>query len=108
MRLDRNLNPDGKGKYALIKLRVAEPVVIESAFAQSGYQKPLRYELDADAVDFGDTPETDFFVIRLQDKYAAAALRAYAMEAGNDDPEYAADIFELVERAENMESRRPD
>lgn len=68
MKLDRNLNPSGMGKYALIKLRIDQP--------SAAIGNPPRMTIAADAVDFGNTKETDFFVIRLKDKYAAPALAA--------------------------------
>jgi hypothetical protein len=87
MKLDRNINPDGKGKYALIKLR----------------EKPF-------VVDFGDTPDSDFFVIRLKDKYAAPALLAYSLAAREDgDIEWADEVFRLAEKAANHPGKRkPD
>lgn len=51
MKLDRNSNPDGRGKYALINLRTNK-------------------------VEWGD--EDQFFVIKYKDRFAEAALRAYA------------------------------
>lgn len=61
------------------------------------------------AVDFGDSEDTDFFVIRLKDKYAAAALLAYANEARKDDPEYADDILKLANIAMlHGDKRKPD
>lgn len=54
MRLDRNINPDGRGKYALINLRTNK-------------------------VEWGGpTAEEQFFVLKLKDEFAAPALRAYA------------------------------
>lgn len=90
MKLDRNLNPDGRGKYALLKLRRQftpfSPELQECA-------NKLK---EAGLLDFGDSPESDFFVIRLKDKYAAPALGAYAAAALRDDPEYAEEIFTLA------------
>lgn len=51
MKLDRNINPDGKGKYALINLR-------------------------KNTVEWGEPDQ--FFVIKYKDEFAAAALEAYA------------------------------
>ena len=103
MKLDRNLNPDGRGKYALLKLRrQAQPF---SPDLQECAQK-LK---DAGLLDFGGTPETDFFVIRLKDKYAAPALGAYAAAALRDDPEYAEEIFTLAGMAAaHPNQRMPD
>jgi len=100
MKLDRNIKNDGTGKYALIKLRVDKPLLTPGHFH--------TYSVKAEAVDFGDTPETDFFVIRLKDKYAYCALMAYAIEASKDDPEYASEIFTLADLASRNENRKPD
>lgn len=109
MKLDRNLNEAGIGKYALIKLRVAKPEVVNSMVGSDGVIKPATYEIPARAVDFGNTEDTDFFVIRLKDKYAAAALQAYAIAASEDDEEYAKEIEALAEMAWNHPSKkRPD
>lgn len=54
MKLDRNVNSDGRGKYALINLR--------SNKVQWGWESP------------GD----QFFVIKYKDRFARFALAAYA------------------------------
>lgn len=103
MKLDRNVNPDGRGKYALLKLRrQAKPFTVELQDCAA----KLR---DAGLLDFGDTAEDEFFVIRLKDKYAAAALDAYATAAFNDDPEYAREIAVLANKADNHPlKKKPD
>lgn len=58
MRLDRNLNPDGKGKYAIINLRT-------------------------NRVEWGG-PNAQFFVIKYKDKFAVPALKAYAQAVLNE------------------------
>jgi len=83
MKLDRTVRPDGLGTYALINLRTAQ--------VAWGY---------ADSDD-------EFFVIKLQDCYAAAALYAYARAAEADDPAYAADIRALAQRAHNHPQHKP-
>lgn len=105
MKLDRNINTDRKGKYALIKLRVDVPVVhiVENP------AEPIMAEVQSRAIDFGNTPETEFFVIRLKDKYAYEALRAYALAATIDDPEYALEVMDLASKAHAYPNkRRPD
>ncbi len=54
MKLDRNINPDGRGKYALINLR-------------------------NNTVCWGG--DDQFFVIKYKDMFASAALHAYAIAA---------------------------
>lgn len=53
MKLDRNINPDGRGKYALINLRTNQ-------------------------VQWGGADGEQFFVLKYKDRFAAPALRAYA------------------------------
>ena len=75
MKLDRNLNANGKGKYALLNLR-------------------------NDRIEWGFVGASDeFFVIKLKDKYAQAALIAYADAAEHDDPEWAKEVRELAQRS---------
>jgi hypothetical protein len=112
MKLDRNINPNGIGKYALLKLRMLENVRDPGAFGElaSSVAKALEL-LEMDGIlDWGNTPQTDFMVIRLKDKYAQAALRAYADAARSDDPEYAAEIDEMAARSgpSHPFCKRPD
>jgi len=101
MKLDRNITNPRRDKYALIKLRVATPRIIRD---ESG-----DVRVKAESIDFGDTEDSDFFVIRLKDKYAGPALTAYAVEAEQDDPEYAKEIFALADKAKNHPNRKmPD
>ena len=103
MKLDRNINPDGTGKYALRELLKLEA---QKDFSATTSVSALAMQ---GIVDHGGTPETDFFVIRLKDKYAAAALTAYANAANKDDPEYAAEIHHLAQIAANYPNKRkPD
>lgn len=104
MKLDRNSNPDGRGKYALIKLRDTDaPLEMVKRAVTPDRLAPLP-------VDLGDTPETEFFVIRLKDKYAAPALHAYADAVLKDnDIDYAFDIRCLANRSSRCTNKRnPD
>lgn len=101
MKLDRNINPDGTGKYALILQR-------KTPFVSRPFS-PGMVLMREESIDFGNTPETEFFVIRLKDIYAPAALIAYAEAARRDDPEYADEIAELARRSmEYPNKRKPD
>lgn len=94
MQLDRNQNPNGKGKYALVNLRKLEgdprtPPEMAAAIASN-----------PGAIEFGFVGASDeFWPIKLKDKYAAAALTAYADAAEADDPEYAQQVRDMVKRA---------
>jgi hypothetical protein len=102
MKLDRNINPDGTGKYALVLMR--------EFFKLSSAEKQALYLLaSAKVIDHGDTPNSEFFVIRLKDRYAAPALAAYALAASEDDPEYGSEIMELAKRAvKHPSKKKPD
>jgi hypothetical protein len=86
MRLDRNINPDGQGKYELRNLRTGEIVT-----------------------DCGPGEEHEFFVIMLKDRYAQAALLRYADRCEERDPEFAKEVRILAAHAAVHPSRRePD
>lgn len=103
VKLDRNITNPRRGKYALIKLRE-----VQVMSASTGEDSRLTVRPHS-AVDFGDTEDSDFFVIRIKDKYAAMALQAYADAAREDDPEYADEIVDLARVALNHPNRkRPD
>lgn len=98
MKLDRNTNPNKTGKYALIKLRTDFPRQIGTFI-----------EVKQEAIDYGDSPESEFFLIRLKDKYAAPALAAYALAAYPDDQEYAMEVLNLAKQAaEHPNKKQPD
>lgn len=119
MKLDRNINPGGMGKYALIKLREA-PEVFHSDPECQCLAVP-RYAIDFGNIN-GDDPGRDFFVIRMKDRFAGPALRAYAHAISDylaslplDDPqrlelvEYHHEIIHLAEAAHrNKAQRTPD
>jgi len=105
MKLDRNLNADGHGKYGLIKnRRLAE---IEKLYDGGDGDVPdLQAIHDAVAlleragvIDWGDTIDTEFFVMRLRDRNAGHALAHYASKAQEHDIEYAAEVSRLALRA---------
>ena len=104
MKLDRNISPGHLGKYALIKLR--DLPAGQPTFSGPGNEHST---VNSSAVDFGDTPDTEFFVIRLKDKYSHAALLAYAKAAAKDDDEYANQILDLAQIAMlHPNKRKPD
>jgi hypothetical protein len=100
MRLDRNTNPDGKGKYAVVKLRPA---------AGLNAQGCINLLERAGLLSFGTKPGEEFFVLKLTDKYAGWALKAYAQAAVNDgEHEYGADVMALAEKADTELRKKPD
>lgn len=105
MRLDR---VNGKQKYGLIKVRDLSKFA--PGVAADRLYDALKLLESAGIVDWGATPETEFFVIRLKDKYAARALDEYAFAARRDDPEYSEDILALARRSgpNHPNCRKPD
>jgi hypothetical protein len=103
MKLDRNISKNHVGKYALVCLRkvpVGQPV-----YSPDGTQVTI----DLSAVDFGEKPDSEFFVIRLKDQYAAPALKAYAKACAHDDPEFSKEVLQLAHKAQHHPAKRkPD
>jgi hypothetical protein len=102
MKLERHAGDQARGKYAVVRLRDIEP--------KTPAAKALARLTVGGHVEFGNPGDADeFFVIKLKDKYAFQALLAYANAAQDDDPEYAADVRELANRAINHPLRKkPD
>lgn len=105
MKLDRNINPNGRGKYAVINRRKLDDFDNEQIDRKAG-ERTLAITLPGDAVDIGDKADSEFFLIRLKDKYAGPALRAYEQAARADDPEYADEIGQLALTAETHPSKK--
>lgn len=102
MKLDRNITGTGRGKYALLKLRNLEH--FKERDDGGDLAKPISDALEtlerAGILDWGDTPATEFFVMRLKDKYASQALHEYALEAMDDgEDDYGQEVRELARRA---------
>ena len=71
MKLDRNVNGDGKGKYALVRLRDIEP--------DSEAYRLLKRLDELGHLDWGVVGQPDeFFVVKLRDRFAPGAIRGYA------------------------------
>lgn len=102
MKLDRNINANGRGKYALLKLRKLD----EFSYSNDPFQEvdseiaeAIQTLEKAGILDWGNTPETEFFVVRLKDKYAGDTLARYAACASADDLEYANEVAAMANRA---------
>lgn len=107
--LDRNHPKNkGKGKYALVKLREIKGNPLTNEELMLGIVK------NPNALDFGMMhSDGEFFVLRLKDKYAAAALEAYAKAVFDDGDKnlknYASQIVMMAERARRHPARKkPD
>ena len=97
MKLDRNINKSGKGKYALINLRKIPsdprtPVELAEAILTN-----------PECVEFGMVGSPDeFFVIKLKDRYASRALAGYAQAVDLDaegDQEYSLEMSKIANRS---------
>lgn len=103
MRLDRNTNDNGDGKYAVInvrRLREFEKQVAEVPMAKRELEAAIETLEAAGILEWTMKGAAgEFFLIRLKDKYAGDALAAYAVAAHADDPEYADEIVEMASRA---------
>lgn len=118
MKLDRNIKDnDGRGKYALLKLRELDALPGYLGKMPPGDIPPGAYNAikkleNVGVLDWGKAgTESEFFVIRLKDKYAASALFAYA-EAADDDGqrEWGAEVRDMARRAgtAHPNCKRPD
>lgn len=109
MKLDRNINGDGRGKYGIVnnrRLREILATVGESWNAKNmsevdamRVREAARLLERVGVLDWGTTPETEFFLIKLRDEYARAAIASYAVAAAGDDAEYSAEVFKLADRS---------
>lgn len=121
MKLDRNINGTGRGKYGLVKTRrLAEIEKADSeaaALIRSGGSDRNRADRQAihlgmdvaqaialletaGVIEWGQPgTESEFFVIKLRDQCARPALDAYADMAAEFDPEYECEIRALSARA---------
>lgn len=113
MKLDRNINTDGLGKYALLKLRELAKFETTDTFHRypADIESALRL-LEANGIlDWGILgTESEFMLIRLKDRYAQQALHAYANAAEPSDPEWAAEVREMANRSgpNSPWCKRPD
>jgi len=114
MKLDRNAN--GRGKYAIINLRkldetrvamaTVDPQTTRNVLPQS-LEVALATLQEYGLIEYGEPgTENEFFVIKLKDTYAGAALVAYAdavwrpeNAASVDEVTYAEEVRALAKRA---------
>ena len=95
MKMDRNLNEDGLGKYALINLR---RLSLQGRTPE--VENALQVLKKAGVLELGCVGDEDeFFPIKLKDINAKAALCAYAASAEKTDLEWAKEVREMAERA---------
>lgn len=90
MRLDRNINPDGRGKYALVNMRKVHEIEtdgsrphpnITAAYSRwTEVRQALELLKREGVIAMGnESPADQFFVMKNKDMYAAGGLRGYYM-----------------------------
>jgi hypothetical protein len=119
IKLDRNINPDGSGKYALINLRkLRNPNTFPKGVTQAvEAEAAIKLLSDLGIIQWGnESPGDQFFVVKYKDRFAADALEAYARAAGDysdrtSDPnlkEFAAEILNEAYKARRLGNKNPD
>lgn len=114
MKLDRNTNRGGRGKYALVNMRklipflermeANDPLTVE----EEGLLHCFQVLRDSGIITLGnETPGDQFFVMKYKDQFTHHALAAYAkevcMEAARRVGKPERDGFrELLEYGEQM------
>lgn len=113
MRLDRNmLANNGRGKYALLKLRKLADYEPSEPFGTNDILAAVATLDEVGLIEWGAiNTEGEFFVIKLRDAFAEPALVMYAntaMLAG--EKEYAREIKALADRSSSRSPfcKRPD
>lgn len=123
MKLDRNTNPHGHGKYALINLRKLLPILNGSPnnIYKDEVTRAWNTLLERGVITMGhETQEDQFFVMKYGDKFTADGLAGYAAAVAAeillvDDPavklelsEYAAEMCDQSHKARRIGNRIPD
>jgi len=94
MKLNRNESAGGIGKYIVIKTEGLEEIPTTPVELAAAILK------HPECVQFGKVGDPDeFFVLKLKDENADAALFAYSDKVMRTDIEYGEDIYNLAERS---------
>lgn len=100
MKMDRNINTDGQGKYALLRLRTLDQYRPDSIMDDSPVFDAITLLETEGILDWGNVgTESEFFVIRLKDRNARAALTAYADSIRPRDSEFAGQVDTMAARS---------
>jgi hypothetical protein len=111
VKLDRNIEGGHGNKYGLIKNRRLEELRDAGGHLPDPIGEALLVLAAAGVLDWGCTPETEFFAIRLKDKYAGAGLDGYAHAACvAGDLEYSREVGALAKRSglRHPHCKKPD
>jgi hypothetical protein len=104
MKMDRNINPDGCGKYAIVNLRRLDAVCSTSGTFDDRWtpavMDALRTLEEVGALEWGIVGKPDeFFLLKLKDRHSRDALYAYANSVNSTDREFAAEVLEMAARS---------
>lgn len=109
MKLDRNTNPDGRGKYALIQMREISAQQVKDLRADLKRNATAEYQqltaIPCAAIHLGGKPREQFFVLKYKDRFASAALYAYAeavLHYANNNQMTEQEHADLVEYSEEI------
>lgn len=122
MKLDRNINADGVGKYALVQMRKLRELLVQPRPESLDLSNAWALLIQAGVIHFGDEgPGEQFFVMKYKDKFSGDALHAYAEAAneeakreflatGTDDElaEYVTEMYREAACAKSLGNRIPD
>jgi hypothetical protein len=119
--LIRNMSPDGKCKYALVRLdRLREASPVTKALGEGALDQIQSMDL----LEYGEKGTAEeFFVLKLKDRFTASAIEEYARrvrlharefefrdpEQFNNWMEYVKDLTEMADRSYGSQIRKfPD
>ena len=104
MDMDRNINDDGCGKYAVINLRRLNELCGHPSTFQRWtpeVEQALKTLEGVGALEWGRVGEQDeFFLVKLKDRHSTPALHAYAdSHAASGDLEFARAVRDMAHRS---------
>lgn len=103
MDMDRNINPDGCGKYAVINLRRLNQLAGHVGTFQRWtpeVEQALKTLEGLGVLEWGRVGDPDeFFLVKLKDPSSKPCLLAYANDIRRNDPQFAAAVDEMATRA---------
>lgn len=102
MKLDRNIPVNqGDGKYAIIHLRRARVIRDgENNEDKAALAEAIETLESLGLIEWGEVgSESEFFLIKLKDRSAAAALRGYSRDAYSYDREWSQETNALADRS---------
>lgn len=102
MKLDRSIPENqGDGKYAILHLRRARVIRDgDNKEDKTALAEAIETLESLGLIEWGEVgSESEFFLIKLKDRSAAAAIRAYSRDASGYDRQWAQETNALADRA---------